>query len=156
MNFYAECGCMYTTVLVVSRVMYLYCCTRAYCFGGLRQKGVHPPIFAPKKGTPRKRLNEATVPPERPLFLVIISKNTRQCETQQGMRENLWVSTLGTPCLLSLCGVGAVKGVKRVCHEGRIRVNRLNTTVLKGLDSPDILLYRSKQYFSGCESREKF
>ena len=35
-------------------------------FMGLRQKGVHLPVFAPKRGTPRKRKNEATVPPGRP------------------------------------------------------------------------------------------
>ena len=60
------------------------------------------------------------------------------------MRENLWVSTVGTPCLLSLCGVGAVK---RVYHEGQIRVNKykLNTTVLPGLDSPDIVYYCTDQ-----------
>ena len=44
------------------------------------------------------------------------------------MRENLWDSTVGTPCLLSLCGVGAVK---RVHHEGEGQ----------GLDSPDIVYY---------------
>ena len=103
---------------------------------GLRQKGVHPPVFAPKRGTPRKRLNEATVPPGRLLFPVI--RVSRRCKTQQGMRENLWVSTVGAPCLLSLCGVGAIK---RVYHEGRIRVDKLNTTVLQGLDSPDIVYY---------------
>ena len=54
------------------------------------------------------------------------------------MRETFWVSTVGTPCLLSLCGAG---GVKRVYHEGRIRVNKLNTTVLQGLDSPDNIVY---------------
>ena len=59
------------------------------------------------------------------------------------MRENLWVSTVGTPCLLSLRGVGAVK---RVYHEGRIRVNKLNTTVLQGLeDSPDTIYYCTDQ-----------
>ena len=68
------------------------------------------------------------------------------------MSENLWVSTVGTPCLLALCGVGAVK---RVYHDGQTRVNKLNTTALQGLDSPDILLYRSKQCFSGCEPRKK-
>ena len=69
---------------------------------------------SPKRGTPRKRLNEATFPPGRPLFPVV--RVSRRCKTQQGMRENLWDSTVGTPCLLSLCGVGAVK---RVYHEGR-------------------------------------
>ena len=44
-------------------------------FWGLRQKRVHPPIFAPKRGIPRKRLNEATVPPGRPLFLLIMSRH---------------------------------------------------------------------------------
>ena len=72
---------------------------------------------------------------------------------QQGTRKNLWVSTVGTACLLHLCGAGAVK---RVYHEGRTRVSKLNTTAMQGLDSPDdILLYRSKQYFSGCEDRKK-
>ena len=110
---------------------------------GLRQKGVHPPIFAPKRGTPRKRLNEATVPPGRPLFPVV--RVSRRCKTQQGMRENLWDSTVGTPCLLSRCGVGSVK---RVYHEGRRTRTRFSRYSL--------LLYRSKQYFSGCEPRKKF
>ena len=110
---------------------------------GLCQKGVHLPIFAPKRGTPRKRLNEATVPPGRPLFPVV--RVSRRCKTQQGMRENLWDSTVGTPCLLSLCGVGAVK---RVYHEGRRAKTRFSRYSL--------LLYRSKQYFSGCEPRKKF
>ena len=48
------------------------------------------------------------------------------------MRENLWDSTVGTPCLLSLCGVGAVK---RVYHEGR----------RARLDSPDIVYYCTDQ-----------
>ena len=42
-----------------------------YYYKRFRQKGVHFPVFAPKRGTPRKRKNEATVPPGRPLFLVM-------------------------------------------------------------------------------------
>ena len=37
---------------------------RPFIYEGLRQKEV--PTFAPKRGTPRKRKNEATVPPGRP------------------------------------------------------------------------------------------
>ena len=72
------------------------------------------------------------------------------------MRENRWDSTLGTPSLLSLCGVGAVKRVKRVYHEGRIRVNKLNTTALQGLDSPDILLYRSNNISAVANPAQSF
>ena len=86
---------------------------------------------SPKRGTPRKRLNEATVPPGGPLFPVV--RVSRRCKTQQGMRENLWDSTVGTPCLLSLCGVGAVKRVYIMKGEGQ------------GLDSPDIVYFCTDQ-----------
>ena len=44
---------------------YSYCIS---CFLGLRQKGIHLPVTAPKRGSPKKRKNEATllVPLGRP------------------------------------------------------------------------------------------
>ena len=56
--------------------------------------------------------------------------------------------------LLSLCGVRAVK---RVCHERRTRVNKLNTTY--GIARTRFSRYTTVQIntknFSGCEPRKK-
>ena len=81
--------CTYDRAIVLLNLLYKivycrHCCTAAAYlissglsksfFWGLRQIRVHTPIFAPKRGTPRKQLNEATVPPGRPLFLVVMSR----------------------------------------------------------------------------------
>ena len=51
---------------------------------------------------------------------------------QQGIREDLLVSTVGTPCRLSLWCLGTVKRVYSILEQ---RVNKLNTCVLQALDS---------------------
>ena len=54
----------------------------------------------------------------------------------------------------SLFGIGSEKRVLyTVYHEGRTRVNMLNTTGLEALDSPDMILYRSKHVSSGFGPR---